>query len=96
MHNIATVEAPQTYPFSAPLSLEGTAKMRAPEQPLNEQILVMKAQIAREMTAIAEKLNEAAGQVAAGDCQRAAQLTSAASKQTTELARVSRLLAFLS
>lgn len=78
------------------LSVEATPNMQGQDKPIDEQLAAMKSQMAREMTAIADKLIEAADQVHVGDYQRAAALATRASRLTNELAKLSRLVAFLS
>lgn len=80
-----------------PLPVEAPSSMQAQQdKPIDEQLATMKSQMAREMTTIANKLMEAADQAHVGDYQRAASLATKASRLTNELAKLSRLVAFLS
>lgn len=95
MQQLATAEVTNMPPNTnfAPVPME-VGRMYG--TPVNEQLTSMKAQISREITMINDTLEEASHYLADGDCDQAARLATQASRLTEELARLSRLVAFLS
>ena len=96
MQDISTAEALEFTRSNRNFSPMPMDMGRSFDTPVNEQLTSMKAQIAREINMINDTLSEASNYLAVGECDQAARLATHASRLTEELARLSRLVAFLS